>query len=89
MGGRLRSFHAIAELSRRHRVTVLTTHGPADDPTGLADHLEACERGRLRPLRDSEGRHAAVRRRAGSLLALALSGRHLEGRVPALRARCV
>ena len=44
MGGRLRSFHAIAELAKRHRVTLLTTHGPADDPTGLADHLEACER---------------------------------------------
>jgi glycosyltransferase involved in cell wall biosynthesis len=44
MGGRLRSFHAIAELAKRHRVTVLTTHGPADDPTGLAEHLRACER---------------------------------------------
>jgi glycosyltransferase involved in cell wall biosynthesis len=44
MGGRLRSFHAIAELAKRHRVTVLTTHGPADDPGGLADHLGACER---------------------------------------------
>jgi sugar transferase (PEP-CTERM/EpsH1 system associated) len=43
-GGRLRSFHLIAELSRRHRVTVLTTHGPADDPQGLASHLPACER---------------------------------------------
>jgi sugar transferase (PEP-CTERM/EpsH1 system associated) len=43
-GGRLRSFHLIAELSRRHRVTVLTTHGAADDPQGLASHLPACER---------------------------------------------
>lgn len=43
-GGRLRSFHLIAELSRRHRVTVLTTHSPADDPQGLASHLPASER---------------------------------------------
>jgi sugar transferase (PEP-CTERM/EpsH1 system associated) len=43
MGGRLRSFHLISELSRRHRVTVLTTHGPGDDPEGLAAALPACE----------------------------------------------
>jgi glycosyltransferase involved in cell wall biosynthesis len=43
MGGRLRSFHTIAELARRHRVTVLTTHGPGDDPDALADQLEGCE----------------------------------------------
>jgi glycosyltransferase involved in cell wall biosynthesis len=36
--------HLIGELSRRHRVTVLTTHGPADDPSGLASHLAGCER---------------------------------------------
>ena len=35
MGGRLRSFHAIA---------VLTTHGPADDPEGLKANLKDCER---------------------------------------------
>jgi len=44
MGGRLRSFHAIAELAKRHRVTVLTTHGPADDPEGLKANLKDCER---------------------------------------------
>jgi len=44
MGGRLRSFHAIVELAKRHRVTVLTTHGPADDPEGLKANLEGCER---------------------------------------------
>ncbi|HEV8657048.1 MAG TPA: glycosyltransferase [Thermoanaerobaculia bacterium] len=42
-GGRLRSFHLINELSQRHRVTVLTTHGPADDPSGLSEHLPACD----------------------------------------------
>jgi sugar transferase (PEP-CTERM/EpsH1 system associated) len=42
-GGRIRSFHIISELSRRHRVIVLTTHGPADDPEGLAARLPRCE----------------------------------------------
>src|SRR5262249_22326074 len=42
-GGRLRSFHIVSELSRRHRVTLLTTHGPADDPAGLAAALPRCE----------------------------------------------
>jgi glycosyltransferase involved in cell wall biosynthesis len=44
MGGRLRSFHTIAELARRHRVTVLTTHGPADDQDELFRQLDHCER---------------------------------------------
>src|SRR5688500_13068240 len=43
-GGRLRSFHIVSELARRHAVTVLTTHGPADDPGGLARELRHCER---------------------------------------------
>jgi sugar transferase (PEP-CTERM/EpsH1 system associated) len=38
-GGRLRSFHILSELAQRHAVTVLTTHGPADDPDALAAHL--------------------------------------------------
>ncbi len=42
-GGRLRSFHIIAELARRHRVTLVTTHGPRDDPAGLAAQLVGCE----------------------------------------------
>jgi glycosyltransferase involved in cell wall biosynthesis len=42
-GGRLRSFHTIEELSRRHRVTVLTTHGPDDDHVALAERLSRCE----------------------------------------------
>ena len=41
-GGRLRSFHILSELSRRHRVTLLTTHGPGDDPDGLAAALPSC-----------------------------------------------
>src|SRR5215470_11477270 len=42
-GGRLRSFHTVAELSRRHPVTLLTTHGPGDDPRELAARLPRCE----------------------------------------------
>jgi glycosyltransferase involved in cell wall biosynthesis len=38
-GGRLRSFHILKELSLRHPVTLLTTHGPGDDPVGLAAEL--------------------------------------------------
>src|SRR5262249_4005545 len=34
----------ISELSRRHRVTVVTTHGVEDDPEGLAARLSGCER---------------------------------------------
>jgi glycosyltransferase involved in cell wall biosynthesis len=43
-GGRLRTFHTISELSRRHRVHVLTTHGPSDEPDGLVARLPHCER---------------------------------------------
>ena len=43
-GGRLRTLHIISELARTHRVTVMTTHGPADDPDGLSARLEHCER---------------------------------------------
>ncbi|MBI4638151.1 MAG: glycosyltransferase [Candidatus Rokubacteria bacterium] len=42
-GGRIRSFHIVSEVSRRHRVTLLTTHGPREDPQGLAAALPRCE----------------------------------------------
>ncbi len=42
-GGRLRSLHLVSELSRRHAVTLLTTHGGADDPAELARRLPRCE----------------------------------------------
>jgi glycosyltransferase involved in cell wall biosynthesis len=44
VGGRLRSFHMLSELSKRHRVTVLTTHLPGEDPDALAAQLPNCER---------------------------------------------
>lgn len=41
-GGRLRSFHVLRELSTRHAVTLLTTHGPDEDPAALREQLPAC-----------------------------------------------
>lgn len=38
-GGRVRSLQIVSELARRHAVTVVTTHGPGDDPEGLARQL--------------------------------------------------
>jgi glycosyltransferase involved in cell wall biosynthesis len=43
-GGRVRSLRTISELSRRHQVTVVTTHGPGDDAEGLARNLSRCHR---------------------------------------------
>jgi glycosyltransferase involved in cell wall biosynthesis len=42
-GGRLRSFHIIAELSRHHGLTVLSTHEPEENADALARHLPRCE----------------------------------------------
>jgi glycosyltransferase involved in cell wall biosynthesis len=41
-GGRQRSFQTLSELSRRHHVTVVTTHAPDDDGTRLAAELPRC-----------------------------------------------
>src|SRR5262245_20685915 len=41
-GGRVRSLQIVSELARRHRVTVVTTHGPGDDPDGLKRQLSHC-----------------------------------------------
>ena len=43
-GGRLRSFHILSELSRRHRITLLTTHFPEEDLHALRELLPRCER---------------------------------------------
>ena len=43
-GGRLRSLHMLDELSRRHRVGLITTHPPGDDPSDLVRRLPSCER---------------------------------------------
>src|SRR6266511_402496 len=86
IGGRLRSFHILSELSQRHRVTVVTTHAPDDDPDALAKQLPQCARVMSFP-------HAAPK--AGSVrFAAALARSWLsplpvdlwKWRVPALRA---
>lgn len=41
-GGRVRSLQIVSELARRHKVSVITTHGPGDDPEGLAQRLSHC-----------------------------------------------
>jgi polysaccharide biosynthesis protein PslH len=41
-GGRVRSLQTISELSRRHEVTLITTHGTDDDSEGLARQLPRC-----------------------------------------------
>ena len=42
-GGRLRSFHLVSELSRRHSVVLLTTHAAVDDAGALARRLPRAE----------------------------------------------
>lgn len=42
-GGRIRTFNIVNELSRRHRVVLVTTHGPGDDPGALGRRLASCE----------------------------------------------
>jgi protein-tyrosine-phosphatase/glycosyltransferase involved in cell wall biosynthesis len=41
-GGRIRSLRLLSELSRRHQVTLLTTHAPGDDPGALEARLPQC-----------------------------------------------
>jgi glycosyltransferase involved in cell wall biosynthesis len=43
-GGRIRSLETLSCLSRHHDVTVVTTHGPGDDPDGLRRRLPHCSR---------------------------------------------
>jgi len=43
-GGRVRSLQILSALSRRHRVTLVTTHGSDDDPSGLSRELRGCYR---------------------------------------------
>lgn len=41
-GGRLRSFHILSELARRHQVTLATTHAPGENPAALESELAHC-----------------------------------------------
>jgi len=83
-GGRLRSFHILRELARRHQVTVLTTHGPRDDPRGLAEQLPGA---RVESFPHAAPKHGSARF-AGALLRSWLSSEPLDllkWRVPELR----
>ena len=42
-GGRIRTFHILSEISRRHQVTLITTHGLGEDPRRLVAALPRCE----------------------------------------------
>lgn len=42
-GGRVRSLQILSQLSRRHDVSVITTHGRGDDPRGLERQLPRCQ----------------------------------------------
>lgn len=84
-GGRLRSFHILSELSRRHRVTLLTTHSPGGSPEDLRAQLPGCEQvvsfPHVVPKRDSARFAGAVLRSWVSPLPVDL----WRWRVPALR----
>ncbi len=43
-GGRVRSLQLLSHLSRRHSVTLVTTHATGDDPDGLVRRLGDCQR---------------------------------------------
>lgn len=84
-GGRLRSFHILAELARRHQMTVATTHGPGEDPGALAAALPPGSRVVAVP-------HAPPRRGSVGFAAAALGARlssqplhYRRWRVPHLR----
>ena len=42
-GGRLRSYHILAELAEQHEVTVVTTRRPEESPRVLEQQLSRCE----------------------------------------------
>lgn len=43
-GGRLRSYHLIQELSRKHQISVITTYDPQESADRLEQHLPYCKR---------------------------------------------
>jgi glycosyltransferase involved in cell wall biosynthesis len=57
-GGRLRTFQILSELSARHSVTLITTLGPDEDQTALANALPRC---RIRAVRYAAPKYGTVR----------------------------
>jgi glycosyltransferase involved in cell wall biosynthesis len=83
-GGRIRSLETLSHLSHRNAVTVLTTHGPKEDPEGLARRLGQCRVISV-PFRAPRQGTAAF---AGALVRSWLAGEPVDlwkWRVPALR----
>ena len=77
-GGRVRSLQIVSELARRHQVTVVTTHGPGDDPEGLARQLSHCHRVISIPVCRRRSAATPPFRRGRAVVAVALSGRSVE-----------
>lgn len=84
-GGRLRSFHTVAELSRRHRVTVVTTHAPGEGG-GEATALPDCERVVTLPHRPAKQGSAAFALALARSWASPLPVDLYKARVPGLAA---
>ncbi len=85
-GGRLRSFHIVSELARRHRVTLVTTNGPGENPAELAARLAHCEKVLAIPYQAPKQGSAAF---AGALLQSWLSPLPVDmwkWRIPAVKA---
>jgi len=86
VGGRLRSFHILSELSRRHRITVVTTHRSDEDPNELAKHLPHCERVISLPFSAPKAGSVQFAGALARSWTSALPVDLLKWRVPALRA---
>ena len=84
-GGRLRSFHILAELSRAHQVTVITTHQAGEDVRELRAALPQCERVISVPHSIPKWRSAGFRRTLVRSWLSSLPVDMLRSRVPAVR----
>ena len=77
-GGRVRSLQIVSELARRHQVTVVTTHGPGDDPEGLKRQLSHCHEVVIVPLRAAEEGKRRVPGRRRAVVDVEIPGGSLE-----------
>jgi glycosyltransferase involved in cell wall biosynthesis len=77
----------IAELSQRHRVAVLTTRHPADEPAGLKARLPGCERIEAIPYRQPKQGTARFARAVARSWASPYPVEIWRWRIPAMRAR--
>ncbi len=88
-GGRVRSLQIVSELARRHQVTVVTTHGPGDDPEGLKRQLSHCHEVVSLPVQPSEAGKRRVPGRRRAVVDVEIPGGSLEmARAAGAAARC-